>query len=284
MSNNKQGHIFQSLRSVFLLLVMPGRKDPLHSWRCPQHSWRCHLPSTAFSSYEVSYGRLYPMETSDSEWSDNGVHFLKKSFVVLQEGVQSIQWPKRPRLLIDKVDNLAKEAWQELTRRVVEEVGNDVQHSCKQHWKKGIAICGEWPKARILGRVFFGQCASGRLTAQLVRSVSSRLRVVEQLFFQKDSRRWRRVGHEIREAQVCSVISELLRPPREPPEQLVFDSCYILIAPWSWTMVGYVGCGNQHKRQHHDPSNEIPLYAEDSGWLMAWWPFWSMKPPKELVC
>lgn len=156
MSNNKQGHIFQSLRSVFLLLVMPGRKDPLHSWRCPQHSWRCHLPSTAFSSYEVSYGRLYPMETSDSEWSDNGVHFLKKSFVVLQEGVQSIQWPKRPRLLIDKVDNLAKEAWQELTRRVVEEVGNDVQHSCKQHWKKGIAICGEWPKARILGRVFLG--------------------------------------------------------------------------------------------------------------------------------
>ena len=63
------------------------------------------------------------METSDSEWSDNGVHFLKKkSFVVLQEGVQSILWPKRPRLLIDKVDNLAKEAWQELTRRVVEEV------------------------------------------------------------------------------------------------------------------------------------------------------------------
>ena len=28
-----------------------------------------------------------------------------------------------------------------------------------------------------------------------------------------------------------------------------------------------VACGVAFKRQHHDPSNEIPLYAEDSGWL-----------------
>lgn len=69
----------------------------------------CHPQN--FSSYEVSYGRLYPMETSDSEWSD-----------CRKECNQSCG-PKRPRLLIDKVDNLAKEAWQELTRRVVEEVG-----------------------------------------------------------------------------------------------------------------------------------------------------------------
>ena len=47
---------------------------------------------------EVSYGRLYPMET--------------------------------PRLLIDKVDNLAKEAWQELTRRVVEEVDRSAGQEC----------------------------------------------------------------------------------------------------------------------------------------------------------
>ena len=67
------------------------------------------------------------METSESELLDNGVRFLK-SLLVLQEGVfHQSSCLFRPRLLIDKVDNLAKEAWQELTRRVVEEAGNEAQ-------------------------------------------------------------------------------------------------------------------------------------------------------------
>ncbi|CAE7527238.1 unnamed protein product, partial [Symbiodinium necroappetens] len=98
--------------------VMAKPREARSGWRNPgsmlQGDPQAYRPSTPVKRYrvrlaastgtgptaelEVSYGRLYPSET--------------------------------PCLLVDKVDNLAKEAWLELTRRVVDEVDQAAGQEC----------------------------------------------------------------------------------------------------------------------------------------------------------
>lgn len=114
---DRQENEFMSIKEIFPgaveeLPVGPGcqssgeeddAKDP-QAYRpsTPVKRYRVRLAASTGSGptaeLEVSYGRLYPSET--------------------------------PCLLVDKVDNLAKEAWLELTRRVVDEVDQAAGQEC----------------------------------------------------------------------------------------------------------------------------------------------------------